>query len=72
MDDSDDMDKLLAEVKAMVKARFNSVCPRCGALFNCGMKSNKARCWCFDEVAGRNMGCCPPGECLCKTCLTEK
>jgi hypothetical protein len=66
------MEKLLKKITEQVAKQFNSVCPKCGAGFNCGMKSNKKTCWCFYEEPGRNIGTCPPGSCLCKKCMTEK
>jgi hypothetical protein len=46
-----------------------SRCARCGAPFDCGMRSGAGSCWCaalppLAPVAGR--------ACLCRRCLTEE
>lgn len=46
-----------------------SICPQCGAQFECGAKAGKSTCWCMDLP--RIMPVPVDGEaaCLCPDCL---
>ena len=58
------------ENSALAGRRGEKACPRCGAVFVCGMDAGKPRCWCADlpplpvdaTVAG----------CLCPACLAQR
>jgi ribosomal protein L34E len=54
---------------ATTQPRADEICARCGASFECGMKSGIERCWCAEL---------PPiaperalGGCLCPRCLRD-
>ncbi len=52
------------------KVQKNSICPVCGEEFECGAKSGKETCWCFElaNVLPVNS----QQNCLCPNCLKKK
>ena len=47
----------------------NSVCPRCGRSFRCGMKAGDKTCWCAKAPRGLPVPAPGTAGCYCPDCL---
>ena len=52
-------------------AAANSVCPRCGRSFRCGMKAGDKACRCADAPHGLPVPAPGTAGCYCPDCLRE-
>lgn len=58
---------MASETRNPVKGQ--RTCPRCGALFVCGLAAGEARCWCFDLPNVIPLSSLDVEGCLCPDCL---
>ena len=53
-----------------VNEKYNSICPACGTEFDCGAKSGRETCWCFNLP--NVMPVDSKQDCLCPQCLKKR